>query len=146
LPGLTLLRGIAVLFLIIHHTLEASVAARIGPRSPDWLTRIGESGVDTLFTVSGFLALYASFRPQNPIPTASDFLFRRLLRIYPFYWVCLMGLIAIWFAGFLHSRDLTAGAIAKSLLLIPSQDTLIGLSWVLSYQVFFFLMFSATPR
>lgn len=144
LPGLTLLRGIAVLFLIIHHTLEASVTARIGPRSPDWLTRIGESGVDTLFTVSGFLALYASFRPQNPIPTASDFLFRRLTRIYPFYWVCLMGLIAIWFAGFLHSRDLTAGAIAKSLLLIPSQDTLIGLSWVLSYQVFFFLIFSAT--
>jgi exopolysaccharide production protein ExoZ len=142
--GPPLRRGIAVLFLVIHHTLEASVTARIGPRSPDWLTRIGESGVDILFVVSGFLALYASFRPQNQPPAASSFLFRRLTRIYPFYWTCLVGFIAIWFAGFLHSRDLTAGAIVKSLLLIPSEDTLMGLSWVLSYQVFFFLIFSAT--
>jgi exopolysaccharide production protein ExoZ len=145
--GPTLLRGMAVLFLVIHHTLEASVTARIGPHSPDWLTRIGESGADILFVVSGFLALYASFRPGNPVPSAPGFLVRRAMRIYPFYWTCLVGFLAIWFAGFLHSRDLTAGAIAKSLLLIPSRDTLMGLSWVLSYQVFFFLVFSATlPR
>jgi peptidoglycan/LPS O-acetylase OafA/YrhL len=142
--GPTLLRGMAVLFLVIHHTLEASVTARIGPHSPDWLTRIGESGADILFVVSGFLALYASFRPGNPVPSASGFLVRRAMRLYPFYWACLVGFLAIWFAGFLHSRDLTAGAVAKSLLLIPSGDTLMGLSWVLSYQVFFFLVFSAT--
>jgi exopolysaccharide production protein ExoZ len=142
--GPTLLRGMAVLLLVIHHTLEASVTARVGPHSPDWLTRIGESGVDILFVISGFLALYASFRPGNPNPSASSFLIRRVLHIYPFYWACLAGFIAIWFAGFLHSRELTASAIAKSLLLIPSGDTLIGLSWVLSYQVFFLAVFSAT--
>jgi exopolysaccharide production protein ExoZ len=142
--GPTLLRGMAVLFLVIHHTLEASVTARVGPHSPDWLTRIGESGADILFVISGFLALYASFRPQNPVPSASGFLVRRATHIYPFYWACLAGFIAIWFAGFLHSRDLTAGAIAKSVLLIPSGDTLMGLSWVLSYQVFFFLVLGAT--
>jgi exopolysaccharide production protein ExoZ len=146
LLGLTLLRGIAVLFLLIHHTLEASVTARVGPRSSDWLTRIGESGVDVLFVVSGFLALYTSFRPQSTVPSASGFLIRRFMRIYPFYWACLVGFIAVWFAGFLHSRDLTAAATAKSLLLIPSEDTLIGLSWVLSYLVFFDLVFGATLR
>ncbi|WJR81411.1 acyltransferase [Bradyrhizobium sp. NP1] len=142
--GVTLLRAIAVLFLIVHHTLETSRMASAAPQASDWLVRIGEAGVDLLFVATGFLMLYAGFRPGRPVASPAAFLLRRLARLYPLYWVCCLAFLGIWSAGFLKSRDLSAGAVAKSLLLIPSSDTLMGISWILSYLVFFGLIFSAT--
>lgn len=144
LTGVTMLRGIAVLMLVVHHTLEASLGASVGPRSSAWLTRIGESGVDILFVISGFMMLFRSFAPGREVTKPGRFLSRRLARVYLFYWVCCAAFVAIWSVGFLKSRDLTIINVVDSLLLIPSSQTLIGPSWILSYLVYFYLIFGAS--
>jgi exopolysaccharide production protein ExoZ len=144
LPGVTMLRGIAVLLLVVHHTLEASSGASVGPRSSAWLTRIGEAGVDILFVVSGFMMLFGCFAPGQQATPSGRFLLRRLARVYPFYWVCCAAFLAIWSVGFLKSRNLTLSDIVDSLLLIPTSTTLIGPSWILSYLVYFYLIFAAS--
>jgi len=144
LVGLTVLRGLAVMLLVVHHTLEASHGASVGPRSSDWLTRIGESGVDILFVIYGFVTLLTTFAAFDTDVKPVAFLSRRLIRIYPFYWVCCLAFLAIWSIGFLKSRTLSISAILESLLLIPTPETLIGPSWILSYLVYFAVIYAAT--
>jgi exopolysaccharide production protein ExoZ len=144
LVGLTVLRGLAVILLVVHHTLEASHGASVGPRSPDWLTRIGESGVDILFVTYGFLALVTTFGSSKQVARPVEFLSRRVIRIFPFYWLCCVTFLMIWSIGFLKSRTFSLSAILKSLLLIPTPETLIGPSWILSYLVYFAIIYAAT--
>lgn len=84
LYGIQMLRAIAALAVVVHHTLEESGGA-IGKFSPDWLTTSGASGVDIFFVISGFIMFHVTFRDRRGPPTPGTFLFRRATRIYPFY-------------------------------------------------------------
>src|SRR5262249_44663749 len=81
--------------------------------------------------------------------TPGSFLFRRATRIYPLYWICLVGVIALWVVsfyvfGFYVSKAVSGSFIIQSMLLIPTPAPLIEVSWTLSYEVFFYLIFAAT--
>jgi exopolysaccharide production protein ExoZ len=144
--GVQMLRGLAAISVVLHHALQESFGATAGLRSPDWLTTAGASGVDVFFVISGFVILYASFpaygRPIEP----GKFLFRRVARIYPLYWLCCLAVIAIAAVGLFKSKVISASVILKSLLLIVTPDTLVGVSWTLSYEVYFYLLFALTLR
>ena len=116
----------------------------IGAQSPDWLTTAGASGVDLFFVISGFIMLYVSFPTSSAPLKPGSFLFRRATRIYPLYWICCVGVIVLWMAGLFASKTITASAVIQSMLLVPTPATLIGLSWTLSYEVLFYLIFAAT--
>jgi len=146
LSGIQILRGVAAVFVVIHHALEESLAVPVGARSPDWLTTAGASGVDLFFVISGFIMLYVSF-PMGSAPLKpGSFLFRRGTRVYPLYWICCAGVIALWMVGLFASKAMTASIIIRSILLVPMPipASLIGLSWTLSYEIFFYLIFAAT--
>lgn len=138
--GIQMLRGLAALAVVVHHTLEESNGAT-GRFSPDWLTVAGAAGVDVFFAISGFIMLYTSFRPNRPPMAPRDFLVRRFARIYPFYWVCCFAVLAIIAAGFLDGKALSLGSIIASFTLAPGSD-LIGISWTLVYEVYFYLVFA----
>jgi len=149
LSGIQILRGIAAVFVVIHHALEESLAVPIGVQSPDWLITAFASGVDLFFVISGFIMLYVSFPTGSAPLKPSSFLFRRTTRIYPLYWICCAGFIAFWTVGFhvfgfYASKPITASFIIQSMLLIPTPAPLIVVSWTLSYEVFFYLIFAAT--
>lgn len=108
LPGLDLLRSIAIVWVMLFHSFV------VGGLGPDWswLSRFGWMGVDLFFVLSGFLIgtqVLSALRPQHlgvqtfdgsPAPLSEafpwrDFYLRRALRILPAYWV-VWGLYAFW--------------------------------------------------
>ena len=141
--GVQMLRAIAALAVVFHHSLEESNGAATA-FSPDWLTTSGASGVDIFFVISGFIMLYSSFRTARPSVSPGTFLFRRVTRIYPFYWTCCLGTLGIALAGFLRHHRLASGEIALSLALLPSPNLIIPASWTLAYEVYFYLIFAST--
>jgi exopolysaccharide production protein ExoZ len=140
--GIQMLRGIAALLVVFHHTLEESRASS-GAHSPDWLTTAGAAGVDIFFVISGFIMLYVSFPPGRGPLGSGSFLRRRIMRIYPLYWVCCAGVLALWAVGLFASKPISIPIIVKSIFLLPTPDSLVGVSWTLSYEIYFYIVFAA---
>ena len=140
LYGVQMLRAVAALAVVVHHTLEQSNGAA-HRFSPDWLTISGASGVDIFFVLSGFIMLHVSFRGTDAPPTPGAFLLRRATRIYPFYWLCCLGVLTISAMGFLATHHFPASRVVAALLLLPG-DTILGVSWTLVYEVYFYLLFA----
>ena len=84
-PGLDLLRLIAMVIVTLQHAIVAA-------SSIDWTrlggTSLGQYGVNVFCAISGFLAFHDN-------RTAGVWLRRRLLRLYPAYWlIVLFGFLA----------------------------------------------------
>ena len=87
LPGLDLLRAIAVLWTMQFHSFI------VGGLGADWawLERYGWMGVDLFFVLSGFLIGGQLLRPlaQGATPSLRVFYLKRAFRILPAFWVVL---------------------------------------------------------
>lgn len=92
LPGLDLLRSIAILWVMCFHTFL------IGGLGPDWtwLTRFGWAGVDIFFVLSGFLIGAPLLRrlQRGEALRLGDFYRRRAWRILPAFAVVLAVYVA----------------------------------------------------
>ena len=79
-PGLDLLRLVAMIIVTLQHAIVAAT-------SIEWTrffgTSLGQYGVNIFCAISGFLA----FQDHR---TACDWLQRRLLKIYPAYWLAVL--------------------------------------------------------
>jgi peptidoglycan/LPS O-acetylase OafA/YrhL len=90
LPGLDLLRAIAIGWVMLYH------ASLFGLASQDyWVIRFGWMGVDLFFVLSGFLIAGQLLRPwaRGLRPDYPRFISRRLLRTLPAY----LAVVAIYF-------------------------------------------------
>jgi len=142
LYGIQMLRGMAALSVVIHHALEMSNGSA-GRFSPDWLTTCGAFGVDIFFVISGFIMMYTTFGPARPLTSPYPFFRNRALRIYPFYWICLVAMLALWGVGFMKSLDVTLSTFWRSAILFPGGG-IINVAWTLSYEMLFYLVFAAS--
>lgn len=88
LPGLDLLRSIAILWVMLFHSF---VVGGLGP-SWSWLSRYGWMGVDLFFVLSGFLIGTQVLKPlaRGERLSFTDFYLRRAFRILPAYWAVLL--------------------------------------------------------
>ncbi|NOJ43681.1 acyltransferase family protein [Bradyrhizobium sp. WSM 1791] len=84
LEGIQVLRAIAGIIVVLHHSLEESIAA-IVPFSPDWFTTFGAAGVDIFFVISGFIMLYVNF-PGASVSCFISSLSEGLLRPFAVSW------------------------------------------------------------
>jgi exopolysaccharide production protein ExoZ len=141
LQGIQVLRAIAALAVVLHHSLEQSNGAA-GRFSPDWLTTAGAAGVDIFFVISGFIMVHVSFRSQLNPTRPLAFLRRRAIRIYPLYWLCTFIMLAASSAGFMAHHHWGPGAVAASFMLMPNDNPLINVAWTLVYEVYFYLIFA----
>jgi exopolysaccharide production protein ExoZ len=144
LEGIQVLRAIAALMVVIHHSLEESMAAVAPFKSMDCLTTFGAAGVDIFFVISGFIMFYVSFPVDRAGPSPISFLSRRIARIYPFYWFCIALMLGLWSLGFFRSLQLDANVLVRSMLLFPSGHLILNVSWTLVYEMYFYLIFAAT--
>jgi exopolysaccharide production protein ExoZ len=138
--GIQVLRGTAAAMVVFHHTLEEASVQK--PVVPEWITIFGASGVDLFFVISGFIMVYTSFPVDRPPLSPLRSISRRATRIYPFYWVCLFTMLALFAIGFLRSLSPTILSVIESASLFPTGHTIIGLSWTLSYEMYFYLIFA----
>jgi exopolysaccharide production protein ExoZ len=144
LEGIQILRAIAALIVVLHHSLEESMAAVAPFKSPDWLTTAGAAGVDIFFVISGFIMFYVSFPPDQAAASPISFLVKRITRIYPFYWFCVALVLGLWSSGLFHSLQLDTDVLVRSIFLFPSEHLIINVSWTLVYEMYFYLIFAVT--
>jgi exopolysaccharide production protein ExoZ len=142
------LRAVAALMVVIHHSTRVAVdrVANV-PSSIVWKT--GEAGVDLFFVISGLVMGIAYYRGRSL--DWKDFLRRRVTRIVPMYWIAttlkLLLLLIIPVAA-VHSRISVWNTVA-SYLFIPARSTeggivpILGQGWTLNFEMLFYLLFTA---
>lgn len=144
--GIQVLRFVAALMVVItHSTFYAS--ERLDPSFQFW--QRGATGVDIFFVISGFVMVVSSQRGDGWIDWR-EFFYRRVVRIFPPYWVAttlnLLVLVAIP-SMVLHS-SLDWQSVLKSYLLIPDYNSdgniepLLGVGWTLYFESFFYAAFA----
>jgi peptidoglycan/LPS O-acetylase OafA/YrhL len=91
LPGLDLLRAVAISWVMAFHASSFGLISR-----DHWIPKFGWMGVDLFFVLSGFLIAGQLLRPwaAGRRPNYSRFFARRLLRTLPAYLV----VVALYFS------------------------------------------------
>jgi exopolysaccharide production protein ExoZ len=140
------LRACAALMVVFHHARD-----QFTDFPAPFRTSAGQAGVDLFFVISGFVMVFVtSTRERSP----RQFLASRATRIVPIYWfytlVC-FALICIAPQLF-RANEASARHLILSLLFVPHAiaatgsvlSPLVKLGWTLNYEVFFYLVFTAT--
>jgi len=103
--------------------------------------------IDLFFVASGFLMATVYRRTPAGLPTAADFALRRMLRIYPSYWLVSLLVVGVWWLSsqrLFHNMVGTEPHLVSSLLLLPSPARpVLQVAWTLVLEVYFYLGFSA---
>ena len=131
------LRALAALAVATYHALQWA----------DGGFEVGRAGVDVFFVISGFIMWHVTAgRDVDP----GDFLWRRLTRVAPLYWLATLGVlgVALVWPAFLPEVRPGWTHLALSLAFIPHLDPR-GLpfptlppGWTLDYEALFYLIFA----
>ena len=95
------LRALAASMVVLDHFYLAYCNANLPTYlGRTGLGRLGESGVDLFFVISGFIMFYTQCPPtgtqKGSIATALNFFKKRFIRIMPLYWCWTTILIILW--------------------------------------------------
>ena len=131
------LRGLAATGVVIFH-------AYADPLAPTGFSfELGAHGVDVFFVISGFI-MYSAARDERFV----QFISRRLIRVFPLYWIATIVAVAIYLA-FGGNRP-SGTETVLSLALIPHYSEahrseiwpILVPGWTLSYELFFYALFA----
>lgn len=147
-------RAVAALMVVSYHLggtfaadkyFDADVLAQV--------TRFGSSGVEFFFVLSGFIISHVHARDISRPAALLDYLRRRLVRIFPTYWIVLALVAAApLFLPIVSDRlPRELDVIVKTVLLLPQDDAVVGhmgapvltVSWSLQYELIFYALFAA---
>lgn len=144
-------RGIAASMVVACHLLpiqEKYVAWHMIP-SVFWF---GQAGVDVFFVVSGFVMAMTTDSASRGISVSVEFIWRRLIRIFPLYWFYSLLLLPIFLVApqLINSAQGNQIDLFRSFLLLPSETLpLLTVGWTLVFEMWFYLVFTillALPR
>lgn len=142
--SIQVLRGIASLLVVLFHATENS-RLNLKTEFLGGYFSFGGSGVDIFFVLSGFIITYTSSRDIHNPNALFSFLKRRFVRIYPTYWLIISGFLVVQFflpAVYRSSYSSDAGNLIPTYLLLPGHTMVNGVSWTLTNELFFYLLFS----
>ena len=138
------LRGIASLLVVLFHV--TITFATINKQAFGFnFFLFGGAGVDIFFVLSGFIITYTSFKTLNRPDKVLPFISRRFVRIFPAYWIIigLFLLTQIIFPTFYKTHyDFSVENLLSTVFLLPGHVMVNGVSWTLSFELFFYLLFS----
>lgn len=129
----------AVVLFHAHQALSRGIADH--PAALAYLFGVGASGVHVFFCISGFVMIYTSFCHDAGPFTPGDFLLKRVLRIYPIYWLCAAAYVLFHLAA---NSPYVLGPVEVlgALLLVPDHAAaIIGPAWTLAFEMYFYLCF-----
>lgn len=140
--SIQLLRAVAATLVVVFHAHKA-FAEKLNAQLFDqeaYLFAFGAVGVHIFFVISGFIMVLTNCAPGRPYD-AFRFFKRRLLRIYPIYWLCALAYVAVH-AAIGQPYNVPPGDFVGALLLWPDDSArLIGPAWTLSFEMYFYICF-----
>jgi exopolysaccharide production protein ExoZ len=142
LVSIQVCRGLAAIFVVLAHL--HNVELKYFRTNIMGVFQYGVLGVDLFFVISGIVISAVTVGKFSNRGYAKTFLYHRLARIYPVYWVySVIVLVAflynpLWInAGSGHRANILA-----SFLLIPTNlSMLVMQGWTLSYELYFYFIF-----
>ncbi len=145
LDNVQALRAVAVLLVVGRHLQVYAGRTLGGPPIPTQFV-VGDMGVDLFFVISGFIMATVHHAPVTRLAGTANFLYRRVSRVYPLYWVWSLPALAVYFwrPDWLH-RSSQGMAIDpwRSFLLWPQHDwPLLGQAWSLVYEMYFYVVYA----
>ena len=163
--SLQVLRGVAAVLVVVVHS-EVSVTIQWPSqlaKPPVWLFSsenligLGAAGVDIFFLISGFIMVYVSPPYRSNQKPSSDFLIRRLIRIYPMYALTTIGTILVGIVHFYRHPELgphpfSTERIIASFSFVPTfsenglVQPILTQGWTLFYEMFFYACFAVVLK
>lgn len=145
LHSVQILRGVAAFAVVLAHLVMVERKHLPGDPVTTEHLELGASGVDLFFVISGFIMTAMTLgRPPRP-GDGWRFLVRRFTRIYPLYWFYLLLLLPVFITRPAAPDDGQGGPnLLSSFLLLPDENQLLIVAWTLSFELYFYLVFTAT--
>lgn len=138
------LRGVAVLGVVLFHMMSVEAKYSGGDSLLPSFLDFFQLGVDLFFVISGFVMVIVSRgRFQNAVE-AQRFLFNRVSRIYPTYWLYFFITLAVYLAqpGLVNSGHGSSNLLMSFLLLPSDKVLLVMVAWSLVFELWFYVVFS----
>jgi peptidoglycan/LPS O-acetylase OafA/YrhL len=139
--NLQAMRGIAALMIVLIHAL-GTPGLGLAWSSPFW--SIGPAGVDLFFVISGFVittvAVGAGTRSTANVATAKNFAIKRLVRIYPLFWIALAVFWVAYPRIAVHGTELPHHSVWWLATLMEQFNYLIPAAWTLQFELYFYLV------
>lgn len=144
------LRAAASLLVVLLHAFE-TWGERVDPAAPGVNWDNGAAGVDIFFIISGFVMLISSRRLVDRVGAWRIFLWHRVVRIVPLYWLLTtVKILAVISLGDVVLRTtLDFNFVTGSYLFLPVTDSaghfrpVLPVGWTLTYEFLFYLLFAA---
>lgn len=141
LTGIQYLRGIAVLMVVLDHTASMFAFPKYFGEVilNDWFVA-GAVGVPLFFVISGFIIPFVSLSKitLKPKISTADFFRRRIIRIVPFMWVCILGFASLRILG---RGVFPLESYLRSLVLFPVGPVEPKQIWTLRHEFLFYFLF-----
>jgi len=147
LHNIQALRALAVMLVVGLHLLAVEIKySQYEVLLPTFL-RIGISGVDLFFVISGYIMVAVTATEDNAAFSLRPlrFLFLRASRIYPLYWVVTAATLAVYLnhRSFINLPHFDFWFAVKSFLLIPQAGLpVLMVGWSLIHEMYFYLVFA----
>ncbi|MBB6004496.1 acyltransferase [Arcicella rosea] len=143
------LRGFAAFVVVFYH-----IGGYIKKNFPvDFLGDFfgfGFAGVDLFFVISGFIIHFTSKQYFGNPSKLKEYLIKRIVRVFPIYWIILTVMFFFsWLTSIISHREVFGANYPHNLvsyfqtyLLLPLHPAINAVSWTLSYELFFYFIFS----
>jgi peptidoglycan/LPS O-acetylase OafA/YrhL len=142
LYNIQFLRFVAAMLVVLYHSANGlpandSVFQAVFSAGGS----LGFAGVDIFFVISGFIMAHTS-SSHSGVSDSFDFVRRRLARIFSGYWPFFVLTLVIF--GYFRPEHFAEANLLKSFFLWPQSlnHVLLELTWTLSYELYFYLLFS----
>ncbi|MGV3772981.1 MAG: acyltransferase family protein [Verrucomicrobiales bacterium] len=143
--SLQIFRGIAAILVVLFHTdTFARLPNYFDTKFLGGAFSWGGAGVDFFFVLSGFLIFLMHHGDIGRPERFKPYIIKRILRIYPVYWVVTLCVIPVYFLSpsFGLEKDRDPFVILGSLALLPvPQGHTLRVAWTLVYEVAFYIAF-----
>src|SRR6185295_9826008 len=122
LAHLQALRCLAASLVVLSHSVVALTERHLIPESYAGFADSGYFGVVTFFVISGFIIYKTSRNAFGNPHNIAEFVIKRLIRIWPVYWIA----TALFVALTPQRAEISVSDVIFSLLLLPHTATADG--------------------
>jgi peptidoglycan/LPS O-acetylase OafA/YrhL len=144
LKTIQMMRGFAAIAVVALHTDVILSLEKYGANNSfHALGRMGWLGVNFFFVLSGFIILHVHAADIGKPKVLGSYLYRRVTRLYPVYWVVLVGVL-LGSVALPLEKTWTGSDLLVAFTLLPLSEypsLPVKVAWTLLFEMRFYLLF-----